>query len=80
MKEKQLRKDKQNGIAVAKSKNIKFGRPLVEIPSNFEEIYKQWKNGEITATKAIELTGLKRNKFYDFAKIYDNKGEFKNGK
>ncbi len=73
MKEKQLEKDKLNGIAIAKAKNIKFGRPKIKIPSNFEEIYKQWKNGAITATKGIELTGLKRNKFYDFAKIFDEK-------
>lgn len=45
------------------------------MPNNFEEVYKQLRNGEITATKGIELTGLKRNKFYDFVKIYDNKGE-----
>jgi len=31
-----------------------------------------WKNKEITGTKAIELTGLKRNKFYDFAKEMEN--------
>ncbi len=71
MNEKQYEKDKQNGIAVAKAKNVKFGRPSVKIPDNFEEVYKKWKNGEITATKGIELTGLKRNKFYDFIKIYE---------
>ena len=39
---------------------------------SFKEIYTQWKNGEITATKGIELTGLKRNKFYDFIKEMEN--------
>ena len=57
-----------------------YGRPKIDIPTNFGEIYTQWKQGIITGTKAIELTGLKRNKFYDFAKIYDSKGEFKNEK
>ena len=74
-----IRKRQAEGIAIAKSKNIKFGRPKTEIPSNFEEIFKQWKNGEITATKGIELTGLRRNKFYDFVKIYERE-EIKNEK
>lgn len=68
-----IRKRQAEGIKIAKAKNVKFGRPKVEIPYNFEEIYKKWKNDEITATKAIELTGLKRNKFYDFAKLYEKK-------
>ena len=71
MNEKESNNDRKNGIAIAKNKNVKFGRPKIDIPSNFNEIYTQWKNGEITATKGIELTGLKRNKFYDFVKILE---------
>ena len=68
-----------DGIRCALEKGKPYGRPKVEIPTNFEEIYIKRKNGEITGTKAIELTGLKRNKFYDFVKIYERK-ELKNGK
>ena len=68
-----------DGIRCALEKGKPYGRPKVEIPTNFEEIYIKWKNREITGTKAIELTGLKRNKFYDFVKIYERK-ELKNGK
>ena len=64
-----------DGIKCALEQGRPYGRPKIDIPTNFKEIYKQWKNGEITGTKAIELTGLKRNKFYDFVKIYDSKGE-----
>ncbi len=38
-----IRKRQAEGIAIAKAKNIKFGRPKIEIPSNFEEIYNKWK-------------------------------------
>lgn len=68
-----------DGIRLALEQGRPYGRPKVEIPTNFEEVYKQWRNGEITATKGIELTGLKRNKFYDFVKIYESE-ELKNGK
>lgn len=62
------RKRQAEGIAIAKSKNVKFGRPKKEIPSNFEEVVKQWQNGEITATKAMKLTELKRTNFYKLVK------------
>lgn len=61
-----------DGIKCALEQGRTYGRPKVAMPNNFEKIYKQWKNKEITGTKAIELTGLKRNKFYDFVKIYES--------
>ena len=66
-----IRKRQAEGISEAKKKNIKFGRPKTQLPDNFKEIYHQWKNGEITATKAIELTGLKRTNFYKIVKDYE---------
>ena len=60
-----------DGIRLALEQGRPYGRPKVEIPANFKEIFTQWKQGLITGTKAIELTGLKRNKFYDFAKLYE---------
>ena len=63
-----IRKRQSEGIAIAKSKKVKFGRPKLKIPDNFDEIYKKWKNGEITATKAIELSGVKRTSFYKIVK------------
>lgn len=68
-----------DGIRLALEQGRPYGRPKVEIPANFKEIFTQWKQGLITGTKAIELTGLKRNKFYDFAKLYESE-ELRNGK
>ena len=66
-----IRKRQAEGIASAKANKVKFGRPKTQLPDNFREIYYQWKNGEITATKAIELTGLKRTNFYKIVKDYE---------
>jgi len=68
-----------DGIRLALEQGRPYGRPKVEIPANFKEIFTQWKQGLITGTKAIELTGLRRNKFYDFAKLYESE-ELRNGK
>ncbi|MDB2050322.1 recombinase family protein [Clostridium perfringens] len=50
------------------------GRPKTEITQEFIQVYKQWKNKEMTAVKAMELLGLKRNTFYRLVKEYENKG------
>jgi DNA invertase Pin-like site-specific DNA recombinase len=47
------------------------GRPKAEYPTNWEEVYTQWQNKEITAKKAMELLNLKRNTFYKLANEYN---------
>lgn len=59
-----IRQRQAEGIAIAKEKGIYKGRKKIEVDDTFKKAYDQWKNNEITATKAIELTGLKRNTFY----------------
>ena len=49
------------------------GRPTAVYPDNWEQVYKQWKGGEITANKAMELLDLKRTTFYKLVKQYENK-------
>ena len=63
-----LRQRQAEGISAAKSKGVKFGRPNAVKPDNWDEVIAEWQNGNITATKAMELTGTKRNTFYKFAK------------
>ena len=74
MAEKERVKIKQRqaeGIAAAKAKGIKLGRPEVQYTDNWIEVYNSWKGKEITAVKAMELTGLKKNSFYNLVKRYE---------
>ena len=57
------------GINTAKAKGVKFGRPALQFPANWNEVYAQWKNGEITAKVAMEKTGTKRTSFYKLVKL-----------
>ena len=57
------------GIAAAKAKGKRLGRPGAEIPDNWTEIMTAWHGGTITAKKAMELAGMKRTTFYKFAGI-----------
>ena len=68
-----IRIRQQEGIKIAKSKNVKFGRPRIEKPKNFEEEYKKWKKGEQTAKTTMDNLLLKRNKFYMFVKEYEER-------
>ena len=40
------------GIAAAKAKGVRFGRPERPLPDNFAEVYKDWKEGHITGSRA----------------------------
>lgn len=68
---KNIKKRQADGIATAQAHNVRFGRPATEIPDNFRDVYDKWKNGEITATKAIAKSGLKRTNFYKIVKNYE---------
>lgn len=63
-----IRKRQAEGIASAKSRNVKFGRPKTEITEDFKKVVNRWKNGEITATEAIKITQIKRTTFYKLVK------------
>ena len=63
----------REGIALAKQKGVYKGRKKIDFPDDFESIYSKWKHRELTATKAMEVLGLKRNTFYNLVKEYENK-------
>lgn len=63
-------KRQQEGIAAKKARGEweEYGRPKAQKPDNWDEVITKWQNGEITAVKAMELTGLKKTTFYKLAK------------
>lgn len=58
----------KEGIESAKNKGIKFGRPKIEKPQNFDIVVNMWKNKEIKSKEAMELLNLKPNTFYNMVK------------
>ena len=63
-----IKKRQREGIDAAQKNGKHLGRPKVCAPDNWDEIVRQWKRGEITAKKAMRLTGLKRSSFYNLIK------------
>ncbi|CCY17775.1 resolvase/recombinase [Eubacterium sp. CAG:786] len=48
------------------------GRPAKTYPDNWDDVYKRLTNGDITATKAMDILGLKRTTFYQLLHKYRN--------
>ena len=63
-----IRQRQAEGIAAAKAKGVKFGRPQSPLPEHFEEVFLQWKNGEISGKKAAALLGMPASTFLYKAK------------
>lgn len=48
-----IRQRQAEGIAAAKMRGVRFGRPPSPLPENFHEIYQQWKNYRISSSKSV---------------------------
>ena len=64
-----IRQRQAEGIAAAKKRGIRFGRPPKPLPKNFHEIYQQWKNGKITGLEAAKACGMPMSTFRYRAEI-----------
>ena len=58
-----IRQRQAEGIAAAKARGVRFGRPPKPLPENFHHRYQQWKNGKITGTDAAKLCGMPLSTF-----------------
>jgi DNA invertase Pin-like site-specific DNA recombinase len=52
------------GIAAAKARGVRFGRPVKTPPENFALLVKQWEQGELKIAELIMQSGLKEATFY----------------
>ena len=59
-----IRKRQEQGIAAAKKRGVRFGRPETHIPDNFGEIVKKWENGQIKFEDAIQECNMSQATFY----------------
>lgn len=68
-----IKKRQRQGIDTAKAQGKHLGRPKAEFPQEWETVYKSWKAGDITATKAMTDLNMTRTTFYKLAKQYESK-------
>lgn len=58
-----IRQRQAEGIAAAKARGVRFGRPPLPLPDNFPEVYQRWKAGELTGTAAAKACGMPLSTF-----------------
>ena len=65
-----IKQRQAEGIKLAKEKGKRLGKPPIQYPDNWKDVYKIWKSGSITAREAMKRLNLKPTSFYKLAKNY----------
>ncbi len=66
-----IRQRQAEGIAAAKMRGVRFGRPPRPLPENFHSAYQRWKAKKITGTAAAKECGMALSTFRYRAAIYE---------
>lgn len=69
-----IRQRQAEGIAAAKARGVKFGRPANPLPENFYSVYARWKQGKITGVDAASECGMPLATFRYRAKSCEKNG------
>ena len=59
-----IRKRQSEGIAAARMRGVRFGRPIKKPPENFAVLVRQWERGKLPLTDILAQTQLKEATFY----------------
>ena len=59
-----IRQRQAEGIAAAKKRGVRFGRPYVKPPGDFSAIVAEWEAGRLNFRQALERSGLTQATFY----------------
>lgn len=70
-----IKKRQQEGIEAARAKGTRFGRPKIQCPERFLEIYTVWKKGEITAVQARKELRLTSSTFYRMVRQFESESK-----
>ena len=63
-----IKKRQAEGIVSAKKQGKHLGRPKMEVPDNFNEVYQEYKAGHIKSAQAIQELGIPKSTFYKLLK------------
>lgn len=59
-----IRQRQAEGIAAAKARGVRFGKPLIPMPDNFPELYKEWEEDRLTINELASLCNMGRSTMY----------------
>ncbi|MEG2639499.1 MAG: recombinase family protein, partial [Clostridiales bacterium] len=59
-----IRQRQAEGIAAAKARGVKFGRPQKKLPNNFYTLHQKWQNGQISTKEMLAILDISRSTLY----------------
>ena len=71
-----IRQRQTEGIAAAKARGVRFGRPPRPLPDNFHRVFRKWRAGKITGTAAAKECGMPLSTFRYRAEICEKAKSF----
>ena len=66
-----IKQRQAEGIAAAKKRGVKFGRPIKEMPPNFGELITQWEKKELTMQEILKTYDMSESTFYRRMREYN---------
>ena len=70
-----IRQRQAEGIAAAKARGVKFGRPPKPVPKNFDQLHHDWRGGKLTLREAAAACAMPVSSFYAKASQLEQAGE-----
>ena len=71
-----IRQRQAEGIAAARARGVRFGRPEIPVDPEFYRCYQRWKDKEITGVEAARVCNMPVSTFYYKAKLYEDSKKF----
>ena len=65
-----IRQRQAEGIAAAKARGVRFGRPPKPLPESYHSAYQRWMAGAITGSAAARECGMPLSTFRYRSKLY----------
>jgi len=66
-----IRQRQAEGIAAAKARGVKFGRPCRPLPDNFHTVHQDWRARRLTLKQAASACDMPAGTFYSIARRFE---------